>query len=62
MSMRRAASWVVPANAVSGIYFARLVRNDTLESRHVVFIVRDDEGHSPSYFFAFYKAYVGSKG
>ena len=40
------ASWAVPAGAVSGIYVARLVRHDTLGASHVVFIVRDDEGHS----------------
>jgi hypothetical protein len=35
-------SWTVPANAVSGIYIARLVRNDTGGASHIVFIVRDD--------------------
>jgi hypothetical protein len=35
-------SWAVPANATSGIYFARLVRTDTGGSSHIVFVVRDD--------------------
>ena len=41
------ASWAVPSNATSGIYIARLVREDgaTGES-HIVFIVRDDSGAS----------------
>jgi len=40
----------VPANAVSGIYIARLVREDAAGESHMVFIVRDDEGHSPILF------------
>src|SRR6266487_131046 len=36
------ASWTVPSTAVSGIYFARLVRTDTGGASHVVFVVRDD--------------------
>src|SRR5919197_1060156 len=40
------ASWAVPADAVSGVYLARLVRTDTGEASHIIFIVRDDEGHS----------------
>jgi len=41
------ASWTVPATAVSGIYFARLVRTDgTSGASHVVFVVRDDAGRS----------------
>jgi hypothetical protein len=41
------ASWAVPSNATSGIYIARLIREDgaTGES-HIVFIVRDDSGAS----------------
>lgn len=39
-------SWAVPANAVSGIYFAKLVRTDTGGASHIVFIVRDDAGSS----------------
>ncbi len=41
------ASWAVPSDAVSGIYFAKLVRTDgTSGSSHVVFVVRDDASHS----------------
>ncbi len=39
-------SWAVPANATSGIYFARLVRTDTGGASHIVFIVRDDASTS----------------
>ena len=40
------ASWAVPSNATSGIYFARLVRSDTGGASHIFFIVRDDASHS----------------
>lgn len=42
------ATWEVPANAVSGIYFAKLVREDPEDGRasHIVFVVRDDVGQS----------------
>jgi Bacterial Ig domain len=40
------ASWTVPSSAVSGIYFARLVREDTGGASHIPFIVRDDDGRS----------------
>src|SRR4029077_1309558 len=40
------ASWAVPADAVSGIYFAKLTRTDTGGSSHIVFIVRNDSSHS----------------
>ncbi|MBW4028565.1 MAG: DUF4082 domain-containing protein [Acidobacteria bacterium] len=40
------ASWQVPANAVSGIYFAHLIRSDTGGDSHIVFIVRNDAGSS----------------
>jgi N,N-dimethylformamidase beta subunit-like protein/uncharacterized protein DUF4082/concanavalin A-like lectin/glucanase superfamily protein/fibronectin type III domain protein/BACON domain-containing protein/Big-like domain-containing protein len=36
------ASWAVPANAVSGIYIARLVRDDTGGASQIPFVVRDD--------------------
>jgi hypothetical protein len=39
------ASWTVPTDAVSGIYFAKLV-SSTGASSHVPFIVRDDDGGS----------------
>ena len=40
------ASFTVPADAVSGIWFARLVRGDTGGASHVVFVVRDDTGRA----------------
>ncbi|WP_051244528.1 DUF4082 domain-containing protein [Azohydromonas australica] len=43
-------SWTVPANAVSGIYIARLVRADTGGASHIVFIVRDDASTSAMVF------------
>ena len=43
-------SWAVPATAISGIYFAKLVRGDTGGASHIVFIVRDDASTSPLLF------------
>ena len=41
------ASWAVPEAAPSGIYIARLQREDeTSGSNHIVFVVRDDDGNS----------------
>ncbi|ARQ09489.1 cadherin-like/VCBS repeat-containing protein [Rhizobium etli] len=41
------ASWTVPDDAVSGVYIAKLVRQDgTSGSNHIPFIVRDDDSHS----------------
>ncbi|WP_018327538.1 N,N-dimethylformamidase beta subunit family domain-containing protein [Rhizobium giardinii] len=41
------ASWAIPADAASGIYFAKLVRQDgTAGQNHIPFIVRDDSSHS----------------
>jgi cysteine-rich repeat protein len=42
------ATWAVPPNATSGIYIAKLVREDPEDGRasHMAFIVRDDEGGS----------------
>src|SRR5437867_3711351 len=40
------ASWTVPTTAVSGIYLAKLTRFDTGGASHIVFVVRDDAGHS----------------
>jgi hypothetical protein len=37
------ATWDVPADAVSGVYVARLRRNDTGGASHVLFVVRDDQ-------------------
>lgn len=39
-------SWQIPANAISGIYFAHLVRTDTGGDSHIVFVVRNDTSHS----------------
>jgi hypothetical protein len=43
-------SWHLPANAVSGIYFAHLVRSDTGGDSHIVFIVRNDNSNSAMLF------------
>ncbi len=40
------ASWTVPSNAVSGIYFARVARADTDGASHIVFVVRNDASKS----------------
>ena len=40
------ASWTVPSNAVSGLYIAHLVRNDTGGSSLIPFVVRNDASHS----------------
>ncbi len=40
-------SWQAPANAVSGVYVAKLVREDgTVGENQIPFIVRDDSSHS----------------
>jgi hypothetical protein len=45
------ASWAVPVNATSGIYFAKLVREDGPQgASHIFFVVRDDDGHSDMLF------------
>src|SRR5690242_14677190 len=40
------ASWTVPASAVSGLYIAHLIRNDTGGSSLIPFVVRNDASHS----------------
>jgi N,N-dimethylformamidase beta subunit-like, C-terminal/Domain of unknown function (DUF4082)/Fibronectin type III domain/Bacterial Ig domain len=40
------ASWTVPSTAVSGVYIALLVRNDTGGDSQIPFVVRDDSSHS----------------
>src|SRR6185312_146452 len=40
------AGWNVPADAVSGVYVAKLHRADVDGSSHITFIVRDDSSHS----------------
>ena len=43
----QSASWAVPADAVSGIYFAKLVRDGgASDGSHIFFVVRDDDGSS----------------
>ncbi len=39
-------SWAIPANATSGIYFAKLVRTDNGGASHLFFVVRDDSSSS----------------
>ena len=40
------ASWAVPDDATSGIYFAKVTRPDTGGASHIFFIVRDDASES----------------
>ncbi len=40
------ASWDVPENAVSGIYIAKVERDDSGGASHIVFIVRNDDSGS----------------
>lgn len=40
------ASWNVPTNAVSGIYYALVADSNSTASSHIPFIVRDDSSHS----------------
>ncbi|KQW48025.1 hypothetical protein ASC77_16660 [Nocardioides sp. Root1257] len=61
------ATWQVPADAVSGIYFAKLVRTDgTAGSSHVFFVVRNDSSASKLLFqtsdttWQAYNAYGGN--
>ena len=60
------ASWPVPSDAVSGIYFARAVRPDTGGASHIFFVVRDDSGQSDLLFqtsdttWQAYNAYGGN--
>jgi hypothetical protein len=60
------ASWNVPAGAVSGLYAARLDRNDTGGGSVIFFVVRDDERRAPVLFqtsdatWEAYNAYGGN--
>ncbi len=46
-SWAESASWTIPVTATSGIYFAKLVRQDnTSGSSHIFFVVRDDSSQS----------------
>ena len=38
------ATWDIPANAVSGIYFAKAIRQDNGGASHIFFVIRDDAG------------------
>jgi hypothetical protein len=40
------ASWAVPSTAASGVYVAKLTRQDTGEASLVIFVVRNDASHS----------------
>src|SRR5690242_5069913 len=40
------ASWTVPSTAVSGVYIARLIRDDNGGASQIPFVVRDDAAHS----------------
>ena len=40
------ANWASPADAVSGVYLARLVRDDNGATNQIPFIIRDDANHS----------------
>jgi Domain of unknown function (DUF4082)/Bacterial Ig-like domain/Bacterial Ig domain len=43
----QSASWTVPSSATSGIYFAKLERDDQESGwSHILFVVRDDNGNS----------------
>jgi N,N-dimethylformamidase beta subunit-like, C-terminal/Domain of unknown function (DUF4082)/Bacterial Ig-like domain/Bacterial Ig domain len=45
------ASWDIPATAVSGVYFAHVVRTDAVAGEsHIVFVVRNDGGSSGVFF------------
>ena len=44
------ASWAVPTTAVSGIYFAKVTRDDTGGASQIVFVVRNDSSHSDMVF------------
>jgi hypothetical protein len=48
------ATWSIPADAVSGIYFAHLIREDLpagdFRESHVFFVVRDDRSTSDVYY------------
>src|SRR5579884_1484085 len=40
------ATWTIPSTAISGIYFADLIRSDTGGASQIFFIVRNDTSHS----------------
>src|SRR5690242_15602685 len=40
------ASWATPSNTVSGVFVARLIRDDNGGASHIPFVVRTDASHS----------------
>jgi hypothetical protein len=60
------ASWTVPTAAVSGVYLANLVRDDTGGTSQIIFVVRNDASHSDLLFktsdmtWQAYNAYGGN--
>ncbi|GAB3041709.1 hypothetical protein GCM10027052_24420 [Parafrigoribacterium mesophilum] len=60
------ASWDVPPDAVSGVYFALLTRTDTGGQSHIMFVVRDMSSHADILFqtsdttWQAYNSYGGS--
>jgi len=42
----QSASWTVPSDAVSGVYFALLTRTDTGGQSHITFVVRNEASRS----------------
>uniref|UniRef100_UPI003C715237 N,N-dimethylformamidase beta subunit family domain-containing protein n=1 Tax=Salinimicrobium sp. GXAS 041 TaxID=3400806 RepID=UPI003C715237 len=43
-------SWQIPANAVSGVYIAKLTRQNNGGASHITFIVRDDASNADLFF------------
>ncbi|SDG10243.1 Ig-like domain-containing protein [Lentzea fradiae] len=43
-------TWTIPSNAVSGIYYVRMTRNDTGAENEMAFVVRDDSSTSKIFF------------
>jgi hypothetical protein len=60
------AAWAIPADATSGVYFAKAIRNDNGHASHIFFIVRNDASHSDLYYqtsdttWQAYNNYMGS--
>ncbi|MEV6237217.1 DUF4082 domain-containing protein [Lentzea sp. NPDC051838] len=44
------ATWNVPSDAVSGLYYAVLHRNDTGGENEIAFVIRDDSSHAKIFF------------
>jgi hypothetical protein len=44
------ATWAIPADATSGVYFAKAIRNDNGDASHIFFVVRNDASHSDLYY------------